>query len=90
MYNFKTQIFLDDVPFDVECTFYPGEPMVMYYPDGSGYPGSPDDVECISISFGGGKFTQEQEAFFIESYGATAFSEWMLEEAYENIKGEEE
>ena len=28
--------------------YTPGEPMVRYYPDGSGYPGSPPDVEFIS------------------------------------------
>jgi hypothetical protein len=27
-----------------EC---PGEPMVMYYPDGSGYPGCDASVDCI-------------------------------------------
>ena len=26
----------------------PGERMVMYYPDGSGYPGSPPEVEFLS------------------------------------------
>lgn len=31
----------------VRALVSPGEPMVMYYPDGSGYPGSPPEVEEI-------------------------------------------
>lgn len=31
----------------VDVTF--GEPKVMYYPDGSGYPGSPDEAEISGI-----------------------------------------
>src|SRR5262245_57164020 len=33
------------VKFTVGMSFYPGERMVMYYPDGSGYSGSPPSVE---------------------------------------------
>lgn len=36
---------------DVKIWFYPGEPMVRYYPDGSGYPGSPDEFETEIIRF---------------------------------------
>jgi hypothetical protein len=34
---------------EVELTWnvYPEEPMVMYYPDGSGYPGSPAHAELV-------------------------------------------
>ena len=28
--------------------YYPAEPMVRYYPDGSGYPGSDADVDLVS------------------------------------------
>ena len=33
------------------CTWdiTPGEPMVMYYPDGSGYPGSGPSLELVSL-----------------------------------------
>lgn len=88
--TFETTIYLDDVPFGVKANFYPGEPMVMYYPDGSGYPGSPDDVECESISFGGVEFTPEQEELFIKSYGEKEFDEWLLEEAYDHFQSEAE
>lgn len=30
-------------------TYTPEEPMVMYYPDGSGYPGSPAEFEISEI-----------------------------------------
>jgi hypothetical protein len=38
---------------EIEATaryqIHPGEPRVMYYPDGSGYPGSPDEVEILDV-----------------------------------------
>ena len=33
----------------IQYKHWPGEPMVMYYKDGSGYPGSPDEYELISV-----------------------------------------
>lgn len=33
----------------VEGTYEPEEPMVMYYPDGSGYPGSASDFEINAV-----------------------------------------
>lgn len=38
------------VDLDIEAMVYPGEDMVMYYPDGSGYPGSPPEVEILNIT----------------------------------------
>tara|TARA_Y100000310_G_C20366062_1_gene661241 strand:- start:152 stop:385 length:234 start_codon:yes stop_codon:yes gene_type:complete len=40
------------VNIDCEFDYSPGEPMVMYYSDGSGYPGSPPDIELESIKIG--------------------------------------
>jgi len=34
---------------EIEGTYYPEEPMVMYYADGSGYPGSPSEFEIQNI-----------------------------------------
>ncbi len=34
---------------EVEGIYYPEEPMVMYYADGSGYPGSPAEFEINDI-----------------------------------------
>ena len=35
---------------EIKYGYTPGERMVMYYPDGSGYPGSPPDVEFIGAN----------------------------------------
>ncbi len=32
----------------VEWSYNPGEPEVRYYADGSGYPGSPPEFDCIN------------------------------------------
>ena len=37
------------VTLDVELDYEPSEPMVMYYSDMSGYPGSPAEIGIISI-----------------------------------------
>lgn len=34
----------------VTCEIDPGEPVVRYYPDGSGYPGSPPGVDDFSAT----------------------------------------
>ena len=34
---------------DLDYRAWPGEPMVRYYPDGSGYPGSPPGAELIGV-----------------------------------------
>lgn len=38
------------VKFTVGMDYQPGEPMVRYYSDGSGYPGSPDEMEWDILS----------------------------------------
>ena len=35
---------------EVEYNYYKGSAPVMYYPDGSGHPGDPSDVDIISIT----------------------------------------
>lgn len=35
---------------DVDVVVYPGEPMVRYYADGSGYPGSPTEIEVRGVT----------------------------------------
>lgn len=37
------------VTVDIDYKVRPGEPMVMYYPDGSGYPGSPPEIEILEV-----------------------------------------
>ena len=36
--------------FELDFVFWPGEKMVMYYPDGSGYPGSPPEIEITKVA----------------------------------------
>lgn len=38
-----------ELTIEVEGTYYPEEPMVMYCADGSGYPGSPSEFEIQDI-----------------------------------------
>jgi hypothetical protein len=40
---------LRGVVLDVELDYEPSEPMVMYYSDGSGYPGSPAMIGIINV-----------------------------------------
>jgi hypothetical protein len=40
------------VTLDVELDYTPSEPMVMYYSDMSGYPGSPAEIGIINIQIG--------------------------------------
>lgn len=49
----ETEITFRGVKLRVEGTYEPEEPMVMYYPDGSGYPGSPSDFEIEAVFAGG-------------------------------------
>lgn len=46
--NVTLELFKDLI-IEVEGTYYPEEPMIMYYPDGSGYPGSPSDFGIQNI-----------------------------------------
>jgi hypothetical protein len=32
---------------ELDVVIHPGEPAVMYYPDGSGYPGAPAETEIV-------------------------------------------
>ena len=38
-----------DLELEIEGNYTPEEPMVMYYADGSGYPGSPSEFEIQNI-----------------------------------------
>jgi len=45
--QFETEI--EEAIITVEFDYQPEEPMVMYYPDGSGDPGCPASVDNISV-----------------------------------------
>lgn len=46
------------VEFEVSYHYHPGDRQVQYYPDGSGYPGSPPDIEIEKIEYMGADFTE--------------------------------
>ena len=39
----------DSLELEIEGIYIPEEPIVMYYPDGSGFPGSPSEFEIQNI-----------------------------------------
>jgi hypothetical protein len=45
----KKTIIYKGFDLDVEFDYTPEEPMVMYYPDGSGYPGCAAEVDILEI-----------------------------------------
>jgi len=42
-------VYHSEAELEITYKYYKGSPMVMYYPDGSGHPGDPDEVEINSI-----------------------------------------
>ena len=57
----ETTLNYKGIDFDVEYTYLAEEKMVMYYPDGSGYPGSPAEVEINEIKHKGDCFFEVLE-----------------------------
>ena len=42
----------DETELQVTAEYSPEEPMVRYYPDGSGYPGAPAELNVYSVKLG--------------------------------------
>jgi len=53
MNSFEKEIEIHGVTVSVDYDYNPGEPMVMYYKDGSGHPGEPPSAEIRAIYAGG-------------------------------------
>lgn len=53
MKRLKDTFRLNCIDYDVEYYYTPAEDMVMYYADGSGYPGSNAEVEIMTIEIAG-------------------------------------
>lgn len=53
MIKIETEVCIYDVLLDVCGHYSPEEPMVMYYPDGSGYPGCSAEFKIESIKLEG-------------------------------------
>ena len=58
MKEIETEVNVYDVRLDVHGYYSPAEPMVMYYPDGSGYPGCSAEFEIASIQVNGTDITE--------------------------------
>ena len=52
MNSFENEIEVNDVKVSVEYYYDKGEPMVMYYSDGSGHPGEPPSAEIQAVYAG--------------------------------------
>jgi hypothetical protein len=52
MSNFENEIDIHGVKVNVNYHYDKGEPMVMYYPDGSGHPGAPPSAEIYEVYAG--------------------------------------
>ena len=53
MKEIETEVNVYDVRLDVHGYYSPAEPMVMYYPDGSGHPGCSAEFEITSVKLEG-------------------------------------
>jgi len=56
-----------DLVFEIEYRYTPEEPMVMYYADGSGYPGSPAEIEIYNIFLGSTEVSEILTESFIDT-----------------------
>jgi hypothetical protein len=54
----KRDIIWKDLEMEVEFEYTPEEPMVMYYSDGSGYPGSSEELNVIGVMINDIDFTE--------------------------------
>ena len=52
MNSFENDVQINDVKLSIEYYYDRGEAMVMYYPDGSGHPGSPPSAEIQAVYAG--------------------------------------
>lgn len=56
--NFKSNIEIEGITFEVDFDFFPEEKQVNYYKDGTGHPGAPAEVEINDIRHKGTDFTE--------------------------------
>ena len=54
-------IVFDDREIEVTGYYLPEEPMVMYYSDGSGHPGSPSDFDLLKIEINNKDVTNDYD-----------------------------
>jgi hypothetical protein len=73
-------IIIDDIELSVSYKYIPEEPMVMYYPDGSGHPGSAAELVEVTVYYKGVDVTDIYEDRMDEVESQI----WNLIESYED------
>ncbi len=56
-HEFTTEI--EEAEVIIRFNYQPEEPMVMYYADGSGYPGCPEAIESVEVDWMTKRFNKE-------------------------------
>ena len=74
-----TEVTVWGLEFVVDYEYDKGEPMVMYYPDLSGHPGSPPSVEIYGVFLEG----NEQDIYDALSEDCVSEIEQIILESYE-------
>jgi hypothetical protein len=74
-----------DADFELGYLYIPGEEEVKYYPDGSGYPGSPEqlelyDIKCTKVYFEDYEIENPEEPLSGEMYDLFVDNEEMIKE----------
>jgi len=69
------KVSLWNIDWEVEFDYQPAEPMVMYYSDGSGYPGCAEEVNIYLVTHAGDDFTE-----FFDRFGYTELEDAVLNE----------
>ena len=67
MAGFSDTFTYENIDFDIDYNFYPEEKQVYNYGDGSGYSGSPAEVEILRIEIGGYDMGELLKDYVIEA-----------------------
>lgn len=69
--------------FELNCSYSAGEKMVRYFSDGSGYPGSPPEVEILSVKLISVSFDEpvSSESQTAADNSTDAFQKWLYKYA---------
>jgi hypothetical protein len=71
----------------IEYDYEPGEPMVRYYPDGSGYPGSPADCAPWNVEVTTAEVAEETlDRDDLGKIGAGSWLQWLDAMVYQLIE----
>lgn len=69
-----------ELTLDIDLSYTPEEPMVMYDRDGSGYPGCGAEISEIEIDINGIKCSDMFTDFIVDKYGDEILDDWIQRE----------